>query len=111
MSSVPMRKETRAAGRLPVALPRPALIGACRAPSTPTPAVSRTATLVSMVPVYQAVPTYKDAGVSPYVHPRTGQTSNDRPPRKICALCGRSTDSEQLTVTPDLPRDRAGLIA
>ncbi len=49
-ATVPTRKETSAAGRLPVARPSPALIGACRAISPPAPAVSITASPRSIVP-------------------------------------------------------------
>ena len=44
---VPTPKETSAAGRLPVALPSPALIGAWIATSPPAQAVSRTAAPLS----------------------------------------------------------------
>jgi len=47
-AKVPTEKETRAAAMLPVALPRPALIGAWAAINPPASAVSRTASPLSM---------------------------------------------------------------
>ncbi len=47
-ASVPTPNETSAAARLPVALPRVALIGACRAISPPAAAVITIATLRSI---------------------------------------------------------------
>jgi hypothetical protein len=46
-AAVPIEKEMRAAGRLPVERPRPALIGAWAAISPPAAAVRRTATPLS----------------------------------------------------------------